>query len=175
MTDTAHHRVVVVVGDTTIATLLAYVPVDWDIQRTDTVTSLLEGRRNGTLPRQPDGVVFTDLTGATNKELLNGVGTMLLSRVPVAVICFDDATMTFLENSYSKLEESIIAAHGRFLASRAEQGIPVSDEDRVTPTNSPYLTIAPAAGGAARLLTEFGPTLRTPIPAEKMRNLGAQY
>lgn len=171
----SERRVVVVVGDATIATLLAYVPVEWDIVRTDTVTSLLEGRRNGTLPRQPDGVVFTDLTGATNKELLNGVGTMLLSRVPVAVICYDNDTMAYLERSYPSLEEAIIAAHARFLAHRAEQGIPVSDEDRINPTNTTFLTIASASGGASRLLAEFGPTLRQPIAVEKMSNLGAQY
>jgi Mrp family chromosome partitioning ATPase len=168
-------RTIIVVGDPTIATLLSYVPVAWTVHRADNIAGLVEGRRNGTLPKVPDGVIMTDLTGDTRKELVNGIGTMLMSRVPVAVIAYDPDNLQFLIDTYPKLEESILSTHAQWLARMADNGEPVPEADRVNPLATTYLTLTDTAGGASQLLREFGPNLRDPLTEDEVAALGPQY
>jgi MinD-like ATPase involved in chromosome partitioning or flagellar assembly len=170
-------RTVAVVGDATITALLSFAlaPFGCTVLRTDTIGSLIDARREGSVPRDLDGVIVTDLTGASHKELLQGVGSLLLARVPVALIAYDQSTVTFMESAYPTLEAGILKTHGEWIARQEANGRTLTAVDRENPLHSTYLTLAPASGGAELLLNKFGPTLRTPIAAEALTGLGPQY
>ncbi len=154
---------IIVVGDENLSLLMEYAPVSWEISRTDNVAGLVEGRRSGSLPKTPDAVVFTDLTGDTLKDVMNAAGSMLMSRVPVAVLAYNTDTIAKLQGSYPALEESIARKHAEMLERKRENGQEISASERENPLANTEFILSPASNGIGGVIQELGPALRNPL------------
>lgn len=170
-------RNLVIIGDQTISALLSFAlaPFGCELIRFDSFGQLIDARRERRIPMNLDGVIVTDLTGATQKELLQGIGTLLMSRVPVALIAYNQKTITEVQDQYPRLEEAILKRHSEWVARMEANGNALPDPQRNNPLQDTYLTLVPAQRGAKELLVSFGPHLRNPLSEADLSTLGPQY
>ena len=152
-------RIVAVVAGGNFTQLLSLVSSEWELKRYNTASEFRKALSAGDLPVL-DGVVFTDITGDSVKEILSATGGAILRRSPVAVVCFKEQSAQAVTDSYDAFE---VALTNHFQALQAK-GL-VKGANPIETTN---IHIIPASGGPAQLLRDFGTDLVRPInvPAE---------
>lgn len=168
-------RNIIIVGDEGTARVLAYAPVDWEVHTASNVESFMDRRRNSSLPSDPDAVIFTDMTGNTLREVLNAAGTMVLARIPTAIIAFLPETIATVEANYDRLASQISDLHAEKLKAREAQGFAVTESERRNPIDVTPLILTSALNGVGGVIKALAPAMSNPLPVEQVEALPSKF
>lgn len=117
----------------------------------------------------PDAAFLTDITSDETRSLLNCLTSMILERVPVAVIAFHAETPDIVTQAWGRIEEFTRERNNASIAAMEERGEYVDESLRVAPADAVPVAIIPSARGIAGILAEFGESLG--IPATDIASL----
>ena len=168
-------RNIIVVGDDIITTLLTYTPLDIEVFQAFNLADLQEKSRNGQIPTDISGVIFTDMTSDTLQAIVSTIENVLLARISCAVIAYNRETLDVIERNYANLEASITKEHQEALQRKENLGQTFTDAERRNPLETTELILSSADAGVGGVMQALGPHLRNPIPETELARLGEKY
>jgi len=160
---------VAVVGDDSLFTPLSYLPLDWHLVKHNNVSDLMDSLRS----RGPvDGVILGDrFAGKSLDDVLKHVARLLLNGIPCALVAYSSGTRSEVEAAWPKMEIAMRHTYDQMIQSRDDAGEEVTDEQRVSPSDSTFFAVVEANGGAQHLMKSFGPRMTSPFALYELSTL----
>jgi len=111
---------------------------------------------------RPDAMVITDVTSDASRDLLNLIASMVIERIPTAVIAYHDATRGMVADGWGRISAWAEEANTARVTAIRERGEDVPDWQVVNPADTTDVFIVNRGAGIAGVLGELADTLGIP-------------